>query len=200
MYMPDGGRPLARYEDVLFFNRRDLHGKRVLDLGAGPEIKFARGLRAADIGAAVVSLSPDFSDRNIAATPNKLLPGGLVAAIGQELPFDNGTFDYVFALHVGEHLLKPDKQAVMLEMCRVLAPGGEAHFGPLVGLYDHDPYYWTRSSKELQQPLADMGITTECIPILPGVVTPARLQDDARLRWYVPAYTLIMTAPQQAAS
>ena len=58
---PSGGRGIATYEKQLMFDRKDLEGKKILDLGAGPEVKFAKELGESGINAEVISLSPDFT-------------------------------------------------------------------------------------------------------------------------------------------
>jgi len=57
---PPEGRDLSTYERELLFDKRELEGKVVLDLGAGLEAKFAKQLKEAGIKAEVISLSPDF--------------------------------------------------------------------------------------------------------------------------------------------
>jgi SAM-dependent methyltransferase len=44
------------------------------------------------------------------------------ANAGEELPFDDGSFDAAMMIHVGMNI--PDKQAVFIEVRRVLVPGG----------------------------------------------------------------------------
>ncbi len=43
--MPKGGRGLRDYEEVLMVDRSTFNNKVILDLGAGPELKFATDLR-----------------------------------------------------------------------------------------------------------------------------------------------------------
>ena len=57
---PEGGRGLDEYENILGFDRSEFQGKIVLDLGAGPELKFAKDLHEYDINATVTEFSPDF--------------------------------------------------------------------------------------------------------------------------------------------
>lgn len=123
---PKGGRGLAKYEDLLQFKRRDLRGKRVLDLGAGPEGKFARELAESGINATVVSLSPDLiypEYRLKVAKP-------ALAALGQTLPFADETFDRIFSLNVIPHLLSKDSYLVFIrEVARILKKNGIARIG-----------------------------------------------------------------------
>lgn len=58
--MPEGGRGLAEYEATLNFSLDELRNKTILNLGAGPKLKLYSELK--DIGARVISMSPDFSN------------------------------------------------------------------------------------------------------------------------------------------
>ena len=58
--MPKFGRGLESYEKQLMMNRSELEGKVILDLGSGPELKFATDLKIVGVSAHVISMSPDF--------------------------------------------------------------------------------------------------------------------------------------------
>ena len=101
------------------------HGKRVLDVGCGAGtdlVRFARG------GAAVTGV--DVSASAIALARENFAQQGLHAdlreANGEHLPFDNDTFDLVYAHGVIQYT--PDAAAVVSECGRVLKPGGQAIF------------------------------------------------------------------------
>lgn len=83
--------------DLLRQNR----DKLCLDLGAGLRHIYHRNVINADI---FPWISTD------------------VVCIGEDLPFDDNQFDYIFCLAVLEHTRKP--WLVADEMCRVLKPGG----------------------------------------------------------------------------
>src|SRR3989344_8471340 len=74
----------------------DFKGKRVLDLGAGAHLQFARGLEKAGINADVVSLSPAFADKYWReAMKGRKESDMLVAAMGEQLPFADESFDRI---------------------------------------------------------------------------------------------------------
>ena len=131
--MPPGGRGLADYERIMMFNREELRGKRVLDLGCGPEVKFARELTEASVDAKIVSLSADFYDQKYLDVARSVYDGQLVAGLAQELPFEDNSFDRIFALYVEDHFISLDiYESAIREMARVLARGGVAKMGPLL--------------------------------------------------------------------
>lgn len=142
---PEGGRGLEIYEKALGFKRKELEGKTVLDLGSGILEKFSRELAAEKIDANVVSLNPDYIAEEYRKRI-KQLPDWQkmsVAGLGEELPFKNGSFDFVFALSsITDWAHDPAK--ICAEIVRVLKDGGSAHIGP-IDLYpptvegDEDP-------------------------------------------------------------
>jgi len=135
---PEGGRDLEMYKKHFSFQNEELEGKDILDLGAGPEAKFDKELRQSGIKAHVISLSPDFSDeryRRKALISNP--EANLVAAVGQEIPFKNESFDNVFALHVMEHVFRTkdsltNATKIIEEITRVLKIGGKGYLSPLI--------------------------------------------------------------------
>ncbi|MFA5926528.1 MAG: class I SAM-dependent methyltransferase [Parcubacteria group bacterium] len=138
--MPEGGRSLDDYEEILGFQRQDLEGMRVLDLGCGPEIKLARGLKNSKINADVVSLSPDFSIEDHRLLVKRFNQEyDMVAGIGQNIPFKDNRFDRVLCLNTYDHL--PSKKAfveTVLEILRILRDDGVALFGPFESFLDKD--------------------------------------------------------------
>ncbi len=101
---------------------RELEGGRprggsVLDYGCGTGANLPVVLRCGTVtGCDVSPLALDFARRR----------GGysrLLAADGTELPFRDGSFDWLFALDILEHL---DDAAAAREILRVLRPGGRA--------------------------------------------------------------------------
>lgn len=146
---PGHGRGLEDYERILGFDRTELEGKSVLDLGAGPEQRFSRELAAAGINSTVIPLSPDYSLKETRKIINKTViwegwDKKSLAAIGQELPFKNETFDIVVGLASvtlydrPEHNIKAIPGWV-LEVARVLKVGGKALLAP-VDLGDNQLY------------------------------------------------------------
>ena len=162
---PEGGRDLSTYENILLFNRDELDGKVVLDLGAGPESKFAKELEESGVNTKVISLSPDFSEGKYSKKVRELLPDGkLVAAVGQDMPFKNETFDRIFALHVlhvGEHISNEVFLEIVHEIVRVLKKGGQAKLGPMLnmpGINSWLPYEAILQNEALKDYLDNQGI------------------------------------------
>ncbi|MDU8910613.1 bifunctional 2-polyprenyl-6-hydroxyphenol methylase/3-demethylubiquinol 3-O-methyltransferase UbiG [Aestuariicoccus sp. MJ-SS9] len=105
--------------------RIDWAGKRVLDLGcAGGFMAEALAAR----GAQVTGIDP--AADAIAAARAHAAQGGLKIAydvgVGEELPYDNSSFDAVVCVDVLEHVRDLDQ--VMAEVARVLKPGGQFLF------------------------------------------------------------------------
>jgi SAM-dependent methyltransferase len=100
-------------------------GARVLDLGCG-EGRHVHALRARD-GVQVVGLDADAASLAKAGEALHSLPDGgggtgWVRGDAYRLPFGPGVFDVVVCSEVLEHLA--DVDGALLEMSRVLAPGG----------------------------------------------------------------------------
>jgi 2-polyprenyl-3-methyl-5-hydroxy-6-metoxy-1,4-benzoquinol methylase len=123
-----GGRTVEEYCKELLIKPEDLHGKRVLDLGAGLRAELARGLAGK---ADVTSVSPDYS---LIEYKRHVLDLGAkaVAAVGQELPFRQASFDVIVMLHVTEHVSQGDLAKIVQEAYRVLKPGGMIYIAPLL--------------------------------------------------------------------
>ena len=50
--------------------------------------------------------------------------GGLTNANAKSLPFRDASFDRAFSVEMMEHVFRPDREAVLAEIARVLKPGG----------------------------------------------------------------------------
>ena len=100
-------------------------GRRVLEVGCGAGTDLARFAK----GGALVS-GVDLSSSAIALARRNFEQQGLTAdlreADGEHLPFDDGTFDLVYAHGVVQYTANP--RALIDECRRVLTPGGEAVF------------------------------------------------------------------------
>jgi ubiquinone/menaquinone biosynthesis C-methylase UbiE len=115
-----GGMPAARHALERLGIGPDT---RVLDVGCG--IGGPSRL-AASYGAQVtgIDLTPEFVETATALTERVGLGdhATFVTTPGETLPFEDGSFDAAFMVHVGMNV--PDKQAVFAEVHRVLVPGG----------------------------------------------------------------------------
>jgi SAM-dependent methyltransferase len=118
-------------------------GSKILDVGCGTGVLAERLLRegydvtGADPSAAMLE---QMSARD---------PGlKTVHASGQNLPFDDGTFDFTFSVAVMHHIAEPKEvHDTLVEMCRVTKPGGR------VLVWDHNPRnpYWPILMKRVPQ-------------------------------------------------
>lgn len=163
---PEGGRGLSEYENILGFDRSELQGKIVLDLGAGPEVKFAKDLRESNINATVTEFSPDFFYKEFREMANQSFASvNKVAGLGQSLPFKDNSFDVVIALHVLDHLEILGKEVYLRfinEIGRVLTKGGKAYIGPSrVNLPDLDDicYRSLLADVDTMNTLSNLGIS-----------------------------------------
>jgi len=104
------------------FGFKDWVGRRVLDYGCGAGID---SLEFARHGALVTAV--DITDNAVMATRSLSDEAGISLDVvqieeGHSLPFDTGAFDCVYSFGVLHHI--PVVDDVMLELARVLKPGG----------------------------------------------------------------------------
>ena len=93
--------------------------QRVLEVGCGSGV-FLRA--AADRGAAVTGV--DSSGRLVELARRRAPEAELMVGDLQALPFDDDSFDVVFASNLLEHLERPAATALLAGARRVLRPGG----------------------------------------------------------------------------
>jgi 2-polyprenyl-6-hydroxyphenyl methylase / 3-demethylubiquinone-9 3-methyltransferase len=113
----------------------DPHGKTALDVGCGGGLlaeEFAR------LGCRVTGVDPSTESLETARqhASSEGLDIDYAAATGEQLPFEDGSFDVVYCCDVLEHV--SDLQQVLDESARVLRPGG---------VYMYDTINRTRRSK-----------------------------------------------------
>jgi SAM-dependent methyltransferase len=101
----------------------DTSGQDVLEVGVGLGVDFVRFARA---GALAVGV--DLTEAAVESTRHLLelegLPGEVMVADAEQLPFPDDRFDVVYSWGVLHHT--PDTQRAVDEVRRVLKPGGEA--------------------------------------------------------------------------
>jgi SAM-dependent methyltransferase len=123
----------------------DLHGKRVIEYGCG---LGALTVLLARSGAEVTAF--DLSEQSVEVARERARMTGVerditfAIAPGEELPFEDASFDIAFGKAVLHHL---DPVAGSRELARVLRPGGRAAFSEPLGtnpvvqfVRDHVPY------------------------------------------------------------
>ena len=139
--VPWEGREASAYIHQLGISPEHLEGKRVLDLGAGRDLNFARGLPEENIHAEVVSLSPAFSFLHPYIARDGAEAGKLaVAGMAEELPFKENTFDTAVMFYVTMHIDSDERmKACITEIVRVLKPEGVAYIGPIMLVKNQPP-------------------------------------------------------------
>ncbi len=136
---------VAHYIDkrVAFIREHIPSGSKILDVGCGTGVlanhllKEGYDVTGADPFAAMLE--------HVHARDSRLKT---VHASGQNLPFDDGTFDFTYCVAVMHHIADPsDVRDTLIEMCRVTKPGG------LVLVWDHNPRnpYWPILMKRVPQ-------------------------------------------------
>jgi ubiquinone/menaquinone biosynthesis C-methylase UbiE len=151
---PEGGRDLRQYVLQLGIDEGDLVGKRLLDLGAGSELKFTKEMKHQHPEVTVVSFSPAFMEEGARKRAEAGVVENVVAGLADHLPFASEVFERVVSLHMVEHLDSQEEIVKALkEIIRVLAPHGRAYVGPF---YD-SPVYANQvvPTEELQSTLGN---------------------------------------------
>lgn len=111
-----GDRPFSR-----IFPYEEYRGKRVLEVGCGQGTMASNWAReGADVTA--VDLNPQAVEQTKHRFELLGLDGNIQTADGRVLPFDDGSFDYVYSWGVLHH--SPDLEQSLSELIRVLKGGG----------------------------------------------------------------------------
>lgn len=198
--MPKGGRGLDEYEQKMMFNRNELEGKNVLDLGAGPLAKFAHELEQSGVKAHVVSLSPEYAIKKFSQQARKgAKDQELVASKGENLPFRERSFDVIFAFHVDEHVGRESYFNIISEMGRTLKPGGYAKYGPTYEIPgDWDQYREIIKNDKLMQEFEKEGVTVECEDVPESIIPKQRIKDGYSNAFYVPARYIVLRRNEES--
>ena len=138
---------LKEYEDFLGISRDDLSGKKILDIGAGDNLKFEQ--EAKGYGAAVIALNPalGYQEKNSSFMRQmaRMKKEPAVAGYAQELPFADEVFDEEFSLFGIPGYLPENEteyRKAFAEIIRTLKPGGEGRFSPINEEVAIQTYFW----------------------------------------------------------
>ncbi len=117
---------MARVREDLLVEMGDLSKKKVLDVGSVTGT-LAVMIKEANPSAEVVGLDGDPQILEIARGKARELGEGIRfdQGLSFDLPYPDGTFDFVLTTLMLHHLSQDDKQATAYEMYRVLRPGGK---------------------------------------------------------------------------
>jgi len=107
-----------------------LSGKKLLEIGSGFGVSLAVMLKQFNVDAYGIEPASEGFDASYKCardvlSANDLDPSRLIDAVGESIPFSDGTFDIVYSNNVLEHTSNPAK--VLSEAIRVLKPGGKLY-------------------------------------------------------------------------
>jgi len=108
-----------RFYGITEWHPEDLRSKRVLDAGCGAG-RFAEVALAADADVIAMDLSRavEACQLNLGTSPKLQV---MQASI-YEMPFEPGSFDYVYCIGVIQHT--PDPKHSVMKLCQMVKPGG----------------------------------------------------------------------------
>lgn len=124
----DHVNPLRYLRNIEALDREiPLAGKRLLEIGSGFGVSLAIMLKRFGVDAyGIEPATEGFDASNGCAREilraNDLDPARVIDAVGESIPFPDGSFDIVYSNNVLEHTADPAK--VLSEAARVLRPGG----------------------------------------------------------------------------
>ncbi|MDQ3170842.1 MAG: class I SAM-dependent methyltransferase [Acidobacteriota bacterium] len=130
-----------------------MKGKKVLDVGCGAGVDLLRFARGGAVCTGV-DISPSAIELARRNAEYQKLDVDLRVADAEDLPFDEGTFDLVFAHGVIQY--SSSTQRVVDECRRVLKPGGEAIFQA------YNRHSWLNALSKLMR----VGLEHEGAPVL----------------------------------
>jgi ubiquinone/menaquinone biosynthesis C-methylase UbiE len=152
--------------DALLYSalQRIPSGGNVLDIGCGTGDQT---YRVRSLGYRVIGLEPAPQMRALAQAKNpgvEIIDGSIL-----QLPFENQSFDFVFALEVLRYFHLPDVYKAYEELFRVLKPGGTVFF-TMVNRYALDGYYIFYYLKKFALNLAGKPPSAHCEFVIPSQV------------------------------
>jgi len=107
------------------YTKEDWEGKSILDVGCGTKWSYPDSTFP---GATVCAIDPEIDGRIKVVSAHEKRKG-----IAQEIPYDDNKFDLVLSSHaVPQHVYPVDMPAAILDMIRVMKPGGEIRMVPCV--------------------------------------------------------------------
>lgn len=148
--VPTSHRTMEEYFELLHLNSGMISGKKILDIGAGTK-RFAKEASELDIGAEIYSVDPIYclsvekmdkqllkSKENIEyikAFNTKVVRQRTAAALAEELPFKEKTFDLVISCFCFPMYANNEQQVrkFFADIARILKRDGEIRLYP-VGL------------------------------------------------------------------
>lgn len=128
---------------VTFIRQNIARGSNILDVGCGTGVLAERLLHQ---GYDVTGADPFAGMLEIMRLRDSRLK--TVHAPGQDMPFDDNTFDFTYCVAVMHHVADPkDVHDTLVEMVRVTKPGGH------ILVWDHNPRnpYWPILMKRVPQ-------------------------------------------------
>lgn len=132
-------RGLESYIRYLRISEEDLEGKKILDLGSGPNSNFAKDVEEQIKETEVVSVDYTFEDEDDIENQKQTIEEKdnddlkQVKALFSKLPFKDNSFDIVVSAFAMPFYLQ-DKERIekaIEEIIRVLENGGKAILGPV---------------------------------------------------------------------
>ncbi len=125
----DAAKSIGRAE--LLQRYVSLEGKKLLEIGSGFGTNLAAWIKHFGVDGYGLEADGEGFGNSFAASrrllsDNGIDPSRIIAGFGENLPFEDESFDIVYSANVLEHTQGP--QRVLMEAVRVLKPGGILHF------------------------------------------------------------------------
>ncbi|MBI2035793.1 MAG: class I SAM-dependent methyltransferase [Candidatus Liptonbacteria bacterium] len=138
-------RDLSTYLREFRLSVNDLPNKKILDIGSGKQERFSK--EASEFGAEVFSINPALQKKEARNDVKENITSNVsgkklewqersFAGRGQELPFQDDTFDVVTSLYAVPYFIDSEKgrAQALREIIRVLKSDGKAIIAPGIGI------------------------------------------------------------------